>query len=130
MEDHQISGHLGRDFNLLGLQLCVHAEQYIMGVTVVPCGRNMQKPTKNTEAFCNDLESVFECHCVIFMCRFPSLSGGGPGVFVPCFMSCRRWLLIVTETDGASFKMAPAEISFMPLFPDSQHDRGFVWADD
>lgn len=37
VEDHQISGHLSRDFNLLGLQLRVHAEQNVMGVPVVSC---------------------------------------------------------------------------------------------
>lgn len=65
VEDHQISGHLSRDFNLLGLQLRVHAEQYVMGITVVPCGRHMQKQTKNTETLFVII-CVFECHRVIF----------------------------------------------------------------
>lgn len=46
VEDHQIGGHLSRDFNLLGLQLRVHAEQHVMGITVVPCSNNMQKANK------------------------------------------------------------------------------------
>lgn len=37
VEDHQISGHLSGDFNLLRLQLSVHAEQHIMSVAVVSC---------------------------------------------------------------------------------------------
>lgn len=37
VEDHQISGHLSRDFNLLRLQLRVHAEQHVMSVAVVSC---------------------------------------------------------------------------------------------
>lgn len=35
VEDHQVGGHLSGDFNLLGLQLSVHAEQHIVGVPVV-----------------------------------------------------------------------------------------------
>lgn len=47
MEDHQVGGHLSGDFNLLRLQLRVHAEQHVMGITVVPCRSNMQKQTQS-----------------------------------------------------------------------------------
>lgn len=46
MEDHEIGGHLSRDLNLLGLQLSVHAEQHVVGVTVVPC--RSDKSPENT----------------------------------------------------------------------------------
>lgn len=48
VEDHQISGHLSGDFNLLRLQLRVHAEQHIMSVAVVSC----RGETSRTEGGC------------------------------------------------------------------------------
>lgn len=46
MEYHQVGGHLSRDLYLLGLQFCIHAEQQIMGVTVVTCERKTHKEIK------------------------------------------------------------------------------------
>lgn len=43
VKDHQIGGHLSRDLNLLGLQLCVHAEQHVMGISIIPCRSNKNK---------------------------------------------------------------------------------------
>lgn len=37
VEDHQIGGHLGGNFDLLRLQLRVHAEQHVVSVAVVSC---------------------------------------------------------------------------------------------
>lgn len=34
VQDHQIGGHLCRDSDLVSLQLCVHAEQHVVSVTV------------------------------------------------------------------------------------------------
>lgn len=35
VQDHQVSGHFCRNLYLVGLQLCVHAEQHVVGATVV-----------------------------------------------------------------------------------------------
>ena len=62
MKDHQIGGHLRRDLDLLGLQLRVHAEQHVMGVTVVPC-------TSNTHTQSTVVSRVLCCSsCLVRVC--------------------------------------------------------------
>lgn len=55
VQDHQIGGHLRGDFNLLGLQLRVHAEQHVTSVTVVSCWShakaNLQELFLNTSVW-------------------------------------------------------------------------------
>ncbi len=62
------------------------------------------------------------CICIlnmilIVLCCCPSLPEGGAVHPVLCFFSMfsfRWWLVIGRETDGAYFKMAPAQAGFTP----------------
>ena len=40
MKNHKVSNHFTGNFNMIYLQLLEHAEQYIMGITVVACTHN------------------------------------------------------------------------------------------
>lgn len=39
VQNHEVGGHLGGDFDLLGLQFCVHAEENVMCIPVVSLKR-------------------------------------------------------------------------------------------
>lgn len=68
VEHHQISCHLSRNFDPLCLQLCVHTEKYIMGVTVVPCRRNIKDHFVSFSEFW-DTQAVILFYSVFCVCQ-------------------------------------------------------------
>lgn len=76
VQDHQIGGHLRGDFNLLGLQLRVHAEQHVTSVTVVSCWSNAK----------TNLQELFFHVCLVIVCE---------DVFVPAHCSSLAMMMAV-----------------------------------